>query len=55
MNAVNNYPAAMILSALYIFVLYNIPTVLLLGIYSACRGKRKKNREIEKMNIQDLQ
>lgn len=40
-----------ILSALTIF---NIPTLILLAIYFASREKRKKNKEIEKMNIQDL-
>jgi len=38
-----------------IFVLYNIPTVILLGIYIGCREKLKKNQELEKMNIQDLE
>lgn len=33
----------------------NIPTVILLGIYAACRSSRKKNLELEKMNIQDLE
>lgn len=55
MNSVNNYPLGAILTGLYIFALYNIPTVILLVIFFACREKRKKNREIEKMNIQDLE
>lgn len=38
-----------------IFVLYNIPTVILMGIYIGCREKQKKNQELEKMNIQDLE
>ena len=33
----------------------NIPTVILLGIYAACRGGRKKEKEMEKMSIQDLE
>ena len=37
------------------FVLTNIPTMILLGIYAACRGKFKKNKALEKMNIQDLE
>jgi len=36
------------------FVMANIPTVVLLAIYIACREKFKKNKEMEKMNIQDL-
>ncbi len=37
------------------FLLSNIPTIILLAIYFACREKFKKNRELDKMNIQDLQ
>ena len=37
-----------------IFVVTNIPTVILIGIYRGCRRKRK-NLELEKMNIQDLE
>ena len=55
MNAVHHYPTAMILTTLYIFALYNIPTAILLGIYFACREKYKKKKEIEKMTIQDLE
>ncbi|WP_298031499.1 hypothetical protein [uncultured Dysosmobacter sp.] len=32
----------------------NIPTVILLAIYAACREKRKKRDEIDKMQIEDL-
>lgn len=35
-------------------VLGNIPTVVLLAIYAACREKRKKRDEIDKMQIEDL-
>ena len=35
-------------------VLGNIPTVILLAIYFACRDKRKRNSEIDKMNLNDL-
>lgn len=43
------------LHTIIIFVMYNIPTVILLGIYIGCREKQKKNQELEKMNIQDLE
>ncbi len=43
-----------VMMILYVLFIYNIPTFILLGIYFACREKRKKNKEIEKMNIQDL-
>lgn len=36
------------------FLLANIPTVILVAIYLACREKRKRRKELEKMNVQDL-
>ena len=36
------------------FLISNIPTVILLAIYVACRERIKKNDELQKMNIQDL-
>lgn len=44
-----------IVTAMVVFVMMNIPTLILLAIYFACREKRKKNGELEKMNIQDLE
>lgn len=41
--------------AVYIFVLYNIPTIILLLIYKDGKKKLKKEIELEKMNIQDLE
>lgn len=41
---------SIILSTLYA----NIPTAVLLAIYAACRQRRRKRRQLEKMNIQDL-
>lgn len=35
-------------------VLGNIPTVILLAVYAACREKRRRNNAVDKMNIQDL-
>ena len=35
-------------------VLGNIPTVVLLAIYAACREKRRKRSELDKMEIDDL-
>jgi hypothetical protein len=43
-----------IFTGIYLFVLYNIPTAVLLIIYAVCRSNRKNNMELEKMNIQDL-
>lgn len=39
---------------LIVFIAYNVPTVILMAIYYACRNKYKKKHEIDKMNIQDL-
>lgn len=40
---------------IYVFLLANIPTLVLLGIYFACRERNKRNKEIDRMNIQDLE
>lgn len=37
-----------------VFIAYNVPTIILMAIYYACRNKYKKKHEIDKMNIQDL-
>lgn len=36
------------------FLMTNIPTIVLLGIYFGCREKMKIKSQIDKMNIQDL-
>lgn len=36
------------------FLLANIPTAIFIVIYIACREKFKPDKEMEKMNIQDL-
>ena len=41
-------------SALLVFIICNIPTAILLVIYTVIRGPRKNKNEIDKMNIQDL-
>jgi hypothetical protein len=38
-----------------VFLLYNIPTAVLLAIYFACREKRGRRRALEKMSAQDLE
>jgi len=37
------------------FINVNIPTIIFLCIYFICRRKRRKKKELEKMNIQDLE
>lgn len=44
-----------ILQMLFVFLLANIPTLVLLGIYFVCREKMWRKRQLDKMNIQDLE
>lgn len=44
----------MIIQIIIIFLVSNISTIILVAIYFACREKLKKSKEIEKMNIKDL-
>lgn len=44
-----------IFQILAVFLLYNIPTAILLIIYFACRENIRKNSLLAKMNIQDLE
>ena len=44
----------MIFTAIYVFVLFNIPTAILIAIYAGYRKKRNKNSEMEIMKIKDL-
>ena len=41
-------------AALAGLLLGNIPTLVLLAVYAACREGRKRRSGVEKMNIQDL-
>ena len=47
--------ASNIVGMVYVFLLNNIPTAVLLAIYAACRGKRNRQRALEKMSVQDLE
>ena len=53
-QAINTFGLDTLLTIISVFVLYNIPTIVLFCIYIGCRGKLKGKRDIEKMNIQDL-
>ncbi len=46
---------SMVASALPVFLMSNIPTLLFLAIYFACREKWKLRKELDKMNVQDLE
>lgn len=50
----DNGLGAVIVPALLLFLMYNIPTLVLLGIYFACREKYSRKKQLDKMNIQDL-
>ena len=40
---------------LFLLILGNIPTLILLAVYFVCREKFRKRNQIEKMKIQDLE
>ena len=46
--------SSIIATAIYVFLLGNIPTAILAAIYAACRGKRNKQRALDKMRAKDL-
>ena len=46
--------AGFIVQMILVWLLGNIPTIILLTIYFGCRGKYRKNKQLDKMNIQDL-
>ena len=46
--------AGFIVQMIMVWLLGNIPTIILLAIYFGCRGKQHKNKQLDKMNIQDL-
>lgn len=43
-----------IVQMIIVWLLGNIPTIVLLAIYFGCREKKRRNKQLEKMNIQDL-
>ena len=43
-----------IFEMLFVCLLSNIPTIVFLGIYFGCRAKHRRNKQLEKTNIQDL-
>jgi len=47
-------PARVSLVIGVVFVVFNIPTGILLIIYFSCRGKRRKQRALDIMSVQDL-
>ncbi|MCL2391814.1 MAG: hypothetical protein FWC66_04295 [Oscillospiraceae bacterium] len=51
----HDYTMSELANIINIFILMNIPTAVLLIIYAACRGKRRRQRDLEKMAAQDLE
>ncbi len=49
------YTPGLAIKMVYIFAICNIPTVICLIIYFSFRKKFSKGREINRMNIQDLE
>lgn len=45
---------AFLFQMILVWLLGNIPTILFLAIYFSCRGKKRRNKQLDKMNIQDL-
>lgn len=46
--------AGFIFLMILVWLLGNIPTIIFLAIYFGCRGKQRRNKQLDKMNIQDL-
>ena len=46
---------SMLATVIPVFLLSNIPTLIFLAIYFACREKLKLQNELDKMNVQDLE
>ena len=46
--------ASFIFQMILVWLLGNIPTIIFLAIYFGCRGKQRRNKQLDKMNIQDL-
>ncbi len=46
---------SMLVSVIPIFLMLNIPTLIFLAIYFACREKLKTKNQLYKMNVQDLE
>ena len=39
---------------IFTFIIMNIPTIVLLGVFKAVRNKQNRRRDVEKMSVQDL-
>lgn len=56
LNVANTGDLASALLAMGVtFLLGNLPTLILLVIYAACREQYRRKKQMERMNIQDLE
>lgn len=46
--------AGFVVQMILIWLLGNIPTIIFLAVFFGCRGKQRRNKQLDKMNIQDL-
>ena len=46
--------SSFLLHMLIVWLIGNIPTLILLAIYFGCRRKQHRNKQLDKMHIQDL-
>ncbi len=46
---------SMLASVIPTFLMFNIPTLIFLAIHLACREKLKTKKQLDKMNVQDLE
>lgn len=46
--------AGFIVQMIIAWLMGNIPTIIFLAIYFGCRKKQRRNKQLDKMNIQDL-
>jgi hypothetical protein len=55
-EAIVNTPSmiSIIGEAVFLFVIFNVLTGILIAIYAICKGKQNKQRALLKMNLQDL-
>ncbi|MDF2657103.1 MAG: conserved rane protein of unknown function [Bacillota bacterium] len=53
-NDTQNMPS-LVFTIASVFLLYNIPTIILLAIYFGCRKNQWRRKALEKMKTQDLE
>ena len=53
-GAAGGLTVGFVLQVLLMWLLSNIPTAVLLAIYFACRTRQRRKKQLDKMNIQDL-